>query len=159
MLPYLSKLQAFIDRCFLLPLHGSHSNLPSGLIRQDVADSPCILAAGLAMALDVLVSGGGVKLFVSLLLAEFVYLEGLEDASGQSSYKTLPAILGPAVLFETIFYPSGAAIMNGPLIKTHRGRRPLMQGFTETSLLKWTFIRSRWQSVSMYASCHYDKCE
>ena len=76
------------------------------------------------MALDVLVSGGGLKLLASLLLAENVYLRGLEDASGSSSYKALPAILGPAVLFEAIFYPSRAAMMNGPLNITQRGGCP-----------------------------------
>ncbi len=55
------------------------------------------------MALDVLVSGGGLKLSASLLLAENVCLRGLEDASGSSCYNALPAILGPAVLYEGIF--------------------------------------------------------
>ena len=76
------------------------------------------------MALDVLVSGGGLKLYVSLLLAENVVLRGRGDASGSSSYKALPAVLGRAVLFETTFYPSRAAMMNGPLIMTYTGGCP-----------------------------------
>ena len=76
------------------------------------------------MALDVLVSGGGLKLSASLLLAENVCLRGLEDASGSSCYNALPAILGPAVLYEAIFYPSRAAMMTGPLNIMQRGGCP-----------------------------------
>ncbi len=76
------------------------------------------------MVLDDLVSGGLLKLAVSILLAEEVHLRGISDASGLCSYNILPGFLKPAVFFESIFDPSGAAMMNGPLIQTHRGGCP-----------------------------------
>ena len=74
------------------------------------------------MAMDVLLSVGLPKLLASMFLAEEVYTKGMEDASGSLFYRSLPVALGPILLFESTFYPKRAAMMNGPLLKTCRGR-------------------------------------
>ena len=84
-----------------------------------IADSLSMLAAGLAMAVDILVSGQGFKLSILVRLAGRVYFTGLEPAS--SPYKALLVSLWPAVLYESVFRPNVATMMTGPLIKTLKG--------------------------------------
>lgn len=95
--------------------------ISSRVMRLNGADTLCEPAAGLAIALDVLVFGGRLKLEVTGLLGTIARLENI---AGSDSYGILSWILGGTTLFESFFFPKRAAMMNGPLINASRGGCP-----------------------------------
>ena len=98
------------------------SKLSCRTMRLSVLDTLCGPAAGLAMALDVLIFGGRYKLYASAALGQVARMDIL---LGSDSYKVLPSwVLGRGVLLESLFFPKRAVMMNGPFVITCRGGCP-----------------------------------
>ena len=95
---------------------------PLGLLQYSTAGNLCMLAAGFAMVLDVLVSDSLLKLAFTPLLAHHAYYTDLLPGSSFDGLHHWS--IWPAVLLDCLLHPKTAAVMTGPLIKRYRGGHP-----------------------------------